>query len=239
MIRLKLIVLTIAILFCSACSKAEPPVAVFDKVLPTQINLQNTQNWAHDIRYEKAGSVMRYVMEPVKKDGKALLKLQVYFNPQPDSVPDTIYLDPKTMAFVERRLELPNYLIQVNFEDGIFHGDLLPAPGSDYTPVKYNKTYPHGAFEPAVINYAIKALPLEEGFEASIPVFDLNKGSQMLWSNISVLGREVIEVNGKQYDTWKVKSQGIREKTIWVSVDKPYAIKMETKGNIGTWQLAN
>lgn len=201
--------------------------------------MQSTANWEHDIRYEKTGGAMRYVMESVEKDGKSLLKLQVYFNPQPDSVPDTIYLDPKTMAFVERRLELPNYLIQVYYEDGLFHGDLTPAPDSDFKPVTYNKTYPHGAFEPAVINYAIKALPLADGYKASIPVFDLNNGSQMLWSNITVMGREMIEVNGQQYDTWKVKSQGIREKTIWISVDKPYAIKMETKGNFGSWELAN
>ncbi|TRY31439.1 DUF3108 domain-containing protein [Aliiglaciecola sp. M165] len=236
---LKTIGLTLAIMSCSACGNTEPAKPIYPKMLPAQIETENTQNWAHDIRYEKTGGTMRYVMEPVNKDGKALLKLQIYFNPQADSIPDTIYLDPKTMAFVERRLELPKYLIQVKYEDGLFHGDLTPAPDSDFNPVKYNKTYPHGAFEPAVINYAIKALPLAEGFEASIPVFDLNNGSQMLWSNIKVLGREEVEVNGQTYDTWKVESHGIREKIIWVSVDQPYAIKMQTKGNFGTWLLAN
>ncbi len=180
---------------------------------------------------------MLYIMKEVEREGKSVYELAVYFNADESAVPDRMYFDKHTLGYVGRRLEMKAYTIDVSFSTSQFTGELIPAEGSDFRPRKYDKTYPHNAFEPAIINYFIAALPLAPGYKASIPVFDLNDGSQMYWSDIEVLKQEKITVGDRTYDTWKVISRGIKEKTIWVSTEVPYAIKMKTKGSFGTWEL--
>lgn len=221
------------------CSKAQPPTKpAFDPVLPGDPSLAVELMAPHKVKYEKSGGNMTYIMREVKKDGKDAYELAIYFNQDESGTPDLIYIDKNTLGYLGRRLEMKDYIIDVKFADNRFTGKLEPTAGSDYKEVKYEKEYPHNAFEPAVINYFIAALPLKEGYKASIPVFDLNKASQMFWSNIEVLGKEKVKVNGNKYDAWKVKSSGIKEKTIWISADVPYALKMKTGGSWGTWELA-
>ncbi len=232
-----LLILTITISIYG-CSTAQPPgKPSFDPVIPGDAALVVDRIVPHKIKYEKSGGNMTYVMDEVIKDGKEAYELKIYFNQDESGIPDKIYIDKKTLGYIGRRLEMKDYIIDVKFSNNRFSGKLDPTEGSDYTEVVYDKEYPHNAFEPAVINYFIAALPLKKGYTASIPVFDLNKGSQMFWSNIEVLGRESVKVDGKKYETWKVKSTGIKEKTIWVSTEVPYALKMKTKGSWGTWEL--
>lgn len=161
----------------------------------------------------------------------------VAFNPGPDSKPDQMWLDKASLAFRKRYLPLKDYTIDVSMKDGLFSGNLAPSQGSDYTAVVYNKSYDHDAFEPAIINYAIAGLPLARGYTASIPVFDLNNGSQMFWSNIKVIGEEMVQIDDAEFDCWKVNSDGIRNKTLWISKQDLIAVKMVTKGNAGSWKL--
>ena len=230
-------VLAFACVAVLGCSAAETPKAEFKKVLPSDPSITNERIAEHTVFYKKAGNLMKYVMRKASYGGKEVYKLEVFFNPTPDALPDTIYLDPDSLAFVGRHLALSAYTIKVSFDNGIFSGSLTPSEESEYAAVEYNKTYEHEAFEPAVINYAMSVLPLEQGYRASIPVFDLNNGSQLFWSNIEVIGREKVTLGDRVFDTWKVNSRGIRNKTIWVSVNKPYAIKMETEGNVGAWEI--
>lgn len=232
-----LAILTLAILICS-CSKAQPPTKPsFDPVVPGDASFVVDRITPHKVMYEKTGGKMTYVMDEVTKDGREAYELKIYFNQDESGIPDKIYIDKETLGYLGRRLEMKDYIIDVKFSDNRFSGKLEPTEGSEYTEMIYDKEYPHNAFEPAVINYFIVALPLEMGFNASIPVFDLNKGSQMFWTNIEVLGKETIKVKGKKYEAWKVQSSGIKEKTIWVSTEVPYALKMKTKGSFGTWEL--
>ncbi len=220
------------------CSDAQPPTKpLYQAILPGDPALFTKRVSPHKVKYKKSGGSMTYVMKEVSKYGKDTYELAIYFNKDESGIPDLIYIDKNTLGYAGRRLEMKDYIIDVKFENNRFLGKLEPTAGSDYNEVKYDKEYLHNAFEPAVINYFITSLPLEKGYKASIPVFDLNKGSQMFWSNIEVLGKEIVKVNGKKYDTWKVKSSGIKEKTIWVSTEVPYAIKMKTKGSFGTWEL--
>jgi len=217
-----------------ANAQAEP---IYPVVLPGDPSLHSERMVPHEVIYKKFGGVMLYAMDRVEVEGKNTFRVQIYFNDDKSGVPDTLYFDPETLAYTGRTLVLNDYTIDVKVQDGHFTGSLTPSEGSDYNPATYDKIYEHGAFEPAIINYFIAALPLAEGYKASIPVFDLNNGSQMLWSNIEVLGRESVKIGGQTFDTWKVKSNGIREKTIWVTTSEPYAIKMDTKGVFGTWKL--
>ncbi len=179
---------------------------------------------------------MTYIMKEVEKNGQEAYELAVYYNvDESTGTPDLMYFDRTTLGYIGRKMEMQAYTLEVNFANKNFSGTLTPTANSEYSPRTYNKDYPHNGFEPAIINYFIAALPLKEGYKASLPVFDLNNGSEMYWSNIEVLKRETIKLNSKSYDTWKVLSKGIKEKTIWVTTTEPYAIKMKTKGAGGTW----
>lgn len=227
----------ICIMILAGCSKAQPPkTPAYQPVIPGDSDINTTLMKPHRVTYKKLGGEMTYEMRSVTKNGHAAYELAIYFNQS--KTPDLIYINQATLGYLGRRLELKDYTIDVQFENSRFSGKLIPVEGSDYNEIIYDKNYPHNAFEPAVINYFIAALPLSKGYTASIPVFDLNNGSEMFWSNIKVEGKETIKVNGKKYDTWKVVSNGIREKTVWVSTEVPYAIKMKTKGNRGTWELS-
>lgn len=220
------------------CSKAQPPEnPSFDPVLPGDVSLIIERMVPHKVKYGKSGGNMTYVMKEVIKNDREAYELAIYFNQDESGIPDKIYIDKKTLGYLGRRLEMKDYIIDVKFTDNRFQGSLDPTEGSTYTQVDYDKTYPHNAFEPAVINYFIAALPLKEGYKVSLPVFDLNKGSQMFWSNIEVIGKETVKINGKKHEAWKVLSSGIKEKTIWISTKVPYALKMKTKGSFGTWQV--
>ena len=229
----------LALLLVCSCSNTIGPIAVYQKVLPGDPVLNPSRITPHTIRYQKVGNSMEYEVNNVVYNGRQALEFNVYFGGKSptNSTPDRMYADIETLAYRGRLLTLKDYIIDVKVNDQHFTGSLTPQGDGGYTPVVYNKRYPHDGFEPAIINYFIAALPLKVGYKASIPVFDLNKGSQMLWSNIEVLDKEIIELNDKQYETWKVVSDGIKKKTLWISTTLPYAIRMETDGSFGAWEL--
>ena len=227
----------IVLVLASCGVKAQNPDPIYQKVIPGDASLVVSRISAHKVNYKKGKKTgMFYDMRKIQKWGKDVYELAIRFGSETAN-PDLIYLDAKTLGFAGRRLQMDNagYTIDLKMEGNHMTGALEPHEGSKYTYQKYDKVHPHGAFEPAVINYAITMLPLKEGYTASIPTMDLNKGSQIIWANIKVEKRETIKVDGKSYDTWKVSSEGIRNKTVWVSTEVPYVVKMVTKGNPGAW----
>jgi hypothetical protein len=232
-----IVLVALAATFSTACAKGEPPAPIFTKTLPEQAATAANRLKPHTLRYEKLGNIMNYkVLEDEYRDMPSWL-VEIDFDQDPESKPDQIWLDQTTLAFRGRLLKLKDYTIEVSMISGLFSGKLAPTEGSKYTPVIYNKQYKHDLFEPAIINYAIAALPLALGYTASIPVIDLNNGSQQFWSNIKVLSEEKVEIGGIEFDCWKVESNGIRKKTIWVSKKDSITVKMETKGNSGAWKV--
>lgn len=233
-----LIAISLMIISITACAKSEPPHATFEKVLPSAKTLSSSHLRPHDLQYEKMGMVMSY---SVRRDNTSVEQetrlITIAFDHTPNAEPDRIWIDSSSLAFRKRLLVLKDYTIDVSMLANQFSGKLTPSEGSSYTPVVYNKEYAHDAFEPAIINYAIAALPLAIGYQASIPVFDLNNGSQMFWSNITVLAEEIVEIEGARFSCWKVESNGIRDKTLWISKDNGLAVKMKTKGNAGAWKI--
>ncbi|MDJ0646973.1 MAG: hypothetical protein QNJ57_13415 [Flavobacteriaceae bacterium] len=232
-----------AFLLCLAllslsCSKTQPSQGpIFDKVLPGDKTINPDVIKPHKISYDKPGGSMVYNMKEVDYNGESVYLIEVYMGDE-SVTPDKMYFDKNTLGYKGRRLEMQDYIVDVAFKDGKFIGDIQPTEGSDFKPMTYDKAYDHNAFEPAVLNYFIASLPLKKGYKASIPTFDLNSGSSIIWANIEVLDEEKVKLNGKTYDTWKVKSHGIKEKTIWISKEHPYAVKFKTKGaGIGTWKL--
>ncbi len=223
-------------LFACGNAQRKPTEAMFQKIMPGDKVVDASRIKPHKVKYEKGGGSMIYDLQKIEKDGKKVYEMRIYFGDE-SSTPDKIYFDTKTLAYIGRRLELKNYTIDVKYSNGKFTGDLIPAKDSNFNPRKYNKAYSHTFFEPAIVNYFIAALPLKEGYKASVPTIDLNNGSEIWWANIEVLGKEKIESNGKTYDTWKVRSKGIKDKTIWISRTEPFAVKMETGGNWGAWMV--
>lgn len=214
------------------------PDPIYTKVVPGDESTRPEMIKPHKVRYEKIGNSMRYDMKTIERNGRQVYELEIFFNDN-EAPTDRMFFDMETGAFAGRYLnaEGAGYTLDLDFADNRMTGALSPHEGPEYTYREYDKTHPHAAFEPAVINYAISVLPLEKGYTASIPTMDLNNGSEIIWANIKVEGRETITIDGKEFDTWKVVSNGIRNKVVWVSTTEPYAIQMITKGNPGTWKL--
>lgn len=230
--------LLIMALLVSCGAKAQKPDPIYQKVLPGDASLVPSRMASHKVTYKKGRGTMIYDMHKATKWGKEVYELAIYFGDE-SLTPDLIYMDINSLGFAGRRLQMDKagYTLDLQFDQNTMKGALNPHEGSDYEYREYNKVHPHEAFEPAVINYAITALPLKEGYTASIPTMDLNNGSEIIWANIKVEKREKVTIGSKTFDTWKVISNGIRNKTVWVTTTEPYVIKMKTKGNPGTWEL--
>ncbi len=226
-----------ALIATTACADKGPPQPVHSKVIPGNPAASAASIPAHRIRYEKSGGAMNYHARPVTLDGETLWQIDIDFDQGEGGIIDRMWLDADSMAYRKRLLAMPAYTIDVQMRDGLFSGTLTPSERSEMTPVDYNRSYPHDAYEPAIINYAIATLPLKLGYTASIPVIDLNNGSQMFWSNIRVTEEDTLKIDGQKFDTWKVVSDGIRKKTIWISKQHGFAIKMKTSGNFGSWKI--
>ena len=217
-----------------SCSKAQPPEPIYQKILPGDPALDVGFLKPHKVKYKKKGAEMLYDMHTERFQDEERYELFVSFNRGEGEIPDKMYIDMQTLGFAGRRMSMPDYTLEVAMaDDNAFTGNLEPTEGSSYSPILYDKDHPHGAFEPAVLNYFLAALPLKAGYTASIPCMDLNQGSQILWANIEVEGEEELTIDGKTYQTWKVVSDGIRKKTFWLSKEVPYFIKMKTKGTSG------
>ena len=226
---------------CAPNAGAEPPTEpAFQAVVPGDPSIDTSRLSDHKVKYTKLGGKMTVLVEKSSIDGRDLITTTVWFNMDETAPnPDIVQHDAQSMGFVRRTFGNPDvYVIDVKFKDGRFLGSLTPGPESNYSPIEYDKPYPHEGFEPAIIFNAIRTLPLEEGYEASIPVFDLNNGSQMFWSNITVAGREQVTVGGRTYDTLKVVSEGIRNKTLWFADHLPYPVQMKTEGSPGLWKAS-
>jgi len=219
-----------------ACQAASSTGPTFEKILPGDARFNAERMHAHEVSYRKSGGKMIYRITPTDRQDDPVWEVAVYFGDL-SATPDRIYLDRQTLALRGRRLEMKDYVIDVNFVDQHFSGSLAPTAGSDYSERRYNKAYEHGVFEPAVLNYVIAALPLEVGFQASLPTLDLNGESSLYWANIDVVKREVIKIDGVKHDTWKVRSHGIKQKTLWISTSEPFVVQMKTSGNFGTWKM--
>ncbi|GAB5525187.1 MAG: hypothetical protein Roseis2KO_30590 [Roseivirga sp.] len=225
-------------LLVSCGAKAQKPDPIYQKVLPGDVSLVPSRMTSHKVTYKKGRGTMIYDMHKTTKWGKEVYELAIYFGDE-SATPDLIYMDINSLGFAGRRLQMDKagYTLDLQFDQNTMKGALNPHEGSDYEYREYNKVHPHEAFEPAVINYAITALPLKEGYTASIPTMDLNNGSEIIWANIKVEKREKVTIGSRTFDTWKVISNGIRNKTLWVTTTEAYVIKMKTKGNPGTWQV--
>ncbi|MCE7995383.1 MAG: DUF3108 domain-containing protein [Roseivirga sp.] len=233
------ILATLALTLLVSCgARAQKPEPVYQKVLPADVNLIPNRISPHRVTYKKGKGTMIYDMHKVSKWGREVYELAIYFGDE-NVTPDLIYMDMSSLGFAGRKLRMDKagYTLDLQFEQNTMKGALTPHEGSDYEHREYNRVHPHQAFEPAVINYAITALPLKEGYTASIPTMDLNNGSEIIWANIKVEKREKVKIGGRTFDTWKVISNGIRNKTLWVTTTEPYVIKMKTRGNPGTWEL--
>ncbi len=225
---------------CTPSAKSEPPEEPqFQKILPGDDSIDTDLLSDHKIEYSKPGGSMTVRVERELLGARPLITTNVWFNTDDTAPnPDTIQHDAATMSFYSRKFGNPEvYVIDFKFVQGRFTGALTPGPESNFTAVDYDKAYSHGGFEPAIIFNAIRTLPLAIGYKASIPVFDLNDGAQMYWSNIEVVGREEVHVGGKSYDTLKVVSKGIRTKTLWFVDSLPYPVQMKTNGSPGLWKV--
>lgn len=231
---------------CATQACAQPKFAnetgepLYERVLPGSTAIDASGLKPGVVRYVNKTNQMNIGLEQEEYDGVDVMTARVWFNAAiGEGRPDTIRFDRDSLAFVHRNLGNPDiYVIDVAFtNDNRFVGELVAGADSGYTSRTYDKAYLHRGFEPSILFFYVPALPLELGYKASLPTFDLNDGSQMIWANISVAGREKVKIGDRTFDTLKVVSNGIKKKTIWVAPEYPFPVKMITQGSLTPWVL--
>ena len=225
------------------CVAPETPVQnapEFQQLTPDSGDLDATALVEGIYRYQNnAGNQMNIRLSREPFEGREAFRAEVWFNAAlDDGSPDLIRFDASTYRFLSRRMGDPaRYVVDVRFtDDNRFVGTLTPGEDSGYTAVVYDRPYPHGGFEPSILFFYLSALPLHEAYTVSIPTFDLNNGSQMIWANIEVEEREQINVLGRSYDALRIVSRGARNKIFWIVDDMPVPIRMRT-GDSPAWTL--
>jgi len=101
-----------------------------------------------------------------------------------------------------------------------------------------------GTFDPLSVFFAFRMYDLNENKEISIPVTD---GKKMALGKVNVIQREVIKVNGNEYDTFLVEPElgdigGVFEKSkeaklqIWVTADnRRIPVRIKSKVIVGSF----
>ncbi len=224
----------------TACNEYRPQAeALYAPFVPGEVTQQTGFMRPQTEVFEKFfGQGMRYEVTREVLDGRAVWRVAVLFGEASESN-DVMTLDARTLALLGRRLVMPDYTLELKLQDGHLSGELTPTAGSSYRPVRYDKRYPHAVFEPALINFAIASLPLDHGFTASIPTLDLTGETRVHWSDVQVLAQETLTLDGVPVPCWKVRASGLRDKTLWITVDSRRTVRMRTGGNWGDWTLQN
>ena len=212
---------------------------LFQKVLPGDSQIDVSKVSLQRLMYEKPNGNMIFNLE--KNNDSSNFKLFIDFVVDGKSAPDTVYFNSETLAFAKRHFynAWGDYTGKLAFDSNKLSGTL--SPSSEKSQLKndlvYDKEFEHEAFEPAMLGYLIGSLPLKLGYKASLPMIDLDNGSRIIWANIEVVEKEKINVKGETYTTWKVISNGSRNKVFWISTTDNYFVKMKNKGVWFSWKL--
>lgn len=238
---LSTLILCLILISCGTSNK-EYISGNFQKVVPGDTMINPSVLTAHHIQYRKASSLsmsnakMGYRVSKSNFNSKEAWLVEITFNESPS--PDSIFLSPADLSYAGRRLSMEGagYFMNVDMDLNEMTASLKAMPGSDWEPEgDWTHTYDHGMYEIAIMNYFIKALPLEEGLKVSMPyhVFSSKGNWKHYWLDVIVDGKEKVKANGKEYDTWVVQSlsQFDGGKTFWIAEEVPYAIKIHSHGN--------
>ncbi|SHH09034.1 DUF3108 domain-containing protein [Flagellimonas flava] len=229
--------------FLIACQESpqKENVPIHKKVLPGHEDIDLHKIKLYSSKYFKPFGEMTYDLNKVKFDDKQLLQLNIGFEVRGSQSPDTVFFDLKTLAFVKRSFKnsFSKYTGKLMFKNNKLTGALEPyTDDSDLKEsLQFDKQFSHGLFEPAMLSYLLGSLPLQIGYSASLPMLDLNNGGSIVWANIEVVEKKKIKVKGEWYDTWKIISDGSRNKIFWIDVADNKLVKMKNEGVWFQWKL--
>ncbi|MEP5611367.1 MAG: hypothetical protein ABJP45_03925 [Cyclobacteriaceae bacterium] len=211
---------------------------LYQRVLPGSASIDLEKIEEGVISYKKFRGKMTHHLSEIGSHYKLFIEFVV----NAKEAPDTVYFDKETLAFERRHFynAWGKYTGKLRFENDKLIGEITPdETGSQLQEqLVFNKQYDFELFEPAMLNYIIGALPLSMGFSASLPMLDLNKGSELIWANIKVEGEEIVKSNGNQYETWRVTSYGSRNKIFWIDKHRNVMVKMQNEGVKFNWKLS-
>lgn len=102
--------------------------------------------------------------------------------------------------------------------------------GANTRQVKVDTTLAEGTLDGETNLAAVLASPLSADFEVEVPVYSPGQGVNAL--NVSVTGRETVEVPAGTFETWAVEIQSPNQTaTIYVTRESPrFLVKQEVAG---------
>lgn len=219
----------------SCCNAQDYTPGNFQKVMPGDELVDASKITPHQVRFERENGNMTYRMDEVEKNNRELFRLSILLESGSNKFPDTIYFDKESFGFAGRTLinRRRGFHAKLSMQGKDLQASIKELPGRELDwKGDYTHEYPHGLFEISVLNYAIKTLPLEKGFKASVPVFVFSLEFPVAWIDVVVEGKEKLKINRKEYEAWKVNALGgkMGDKTFWISEKLAYPLKIHSKG---------
>jgi hypothetical protein len=134
-------------------------------------------------------------------DGRpTLLDVLVFDTPRGKTV-DSSWIDSKTLKPLRLRSDNAARSVTLEFGDGRVQGRTVPA---DSAPVITDRTLEVSPFEWNVMALAVSALPLKEGYCASLPVYS-DRSGRVSWYQVEVVGDTMIERKSRRPEpVWEV-----------------------------------
>jgi hypothetical protein len=138
-----------------------------------------------------------------------------------DRFVDTTYTDLRTMAPRARRAVQQNRKLHLDFVGARIKGSLGPF---DVPPVPLDTTLRIAPFDIGAWDLVLRALPLEKGYAARFPVYDVDAGVREY--RLSVTGETTVQ--GEPAHVVVLTLSRTRESVVWVSIATGQVLQIET-----------
>jgi dipeptidyl aminopeptidase/acylaminoacyl peptidase len=195
------------------------PLPEFDTSLVTKMRME------YDSEVEMQGqamtmSVAREVIEG-EINGSAAWMIITATDSDMGAAADTFYVDKETLAPITRRIARGQMKVFGDYTDDAIVGTIVM--GSNEMPIDVSLSAPVAPDGPA-LEVALATLPLAEGYETTLRLFDVMSMKVRNWS-LKVDGTEKTEVPAGSFDAYKLTlaplDGGVDTTTMYVSKDIP------------------
>ncbi len=168
-------------------------------------------------------------IELFKEDDRGLLNVILIQNFRLGTMYDTLVVDSRTLRPIRYRNELTGFqTVKVDYSpDGRVTGQVI----RDTTETAIDTTMTGVFFDAAGFQALIPALPLGDGYEVEIPVYNYQSGAATV--KVKVVGSDSIEYEGEPRDIWLVAYSPNPNTTAMLSIDKSSGSILLAESDLG------
>lgn len=142
------------------------------------------------------------------------------------TIVDSVWLAPESLRPLRRVSRSPRGRLELHYGPGEVRGERR-SPDGTFEPTEAR--LPPGTYSASVVDVLVQALPLEEGLQVKLPLYDDTRG--VVTGRARVAGSETVELaDGERVEAWILSVRvGRRAATSWIHKRTGVGIRTEAE----------